>query len=149
MSAFLEILSSVKRRPIALGILANVLWPQRFRMVRRVLRMVNAKTECVFHIANVRVSPRRVVSAKKFTSPVVDVVVMLMVQAYVNLKLVLLILLMELGPIIQSNIVAIIVFLSVAVWIPVGYCIKRALQAVRVDAARIEISVERNRTARA
>ncbi|RCN37724.1 Disintegrin [Ancylostoma caninum] len=29
-------------------------------------------------------------------------------------------------PIIQSNIVAIIVFLSVAVWIPIGYCIKRA-----------------------
>ncbi|VDK83423.1 unnamed protein product, partial [Cylicostephanus goldi] len=31
-----------------------------------------------------------------------------------------------LGPIIQSNIVAIIVFLSVAVWVPIGYCIKKA-----------------------
>ncbi|CAJ0609073.1 unnamed protein product [Cylicocyclus nassatus] len=29
-------------------------------------------------------------------------------------------------PIIQSNIVAIIVFLSVAVWVPIGYCIKKA-----------------------
>ncbi|VDM74556.1 unnamed protein product [Strongylus vulgaris] len=37
-----------------------------------------------------------------------------------------------LGPIIQSNIVAIIVFLSVAVWVPIGYCIKRAIALLMV-----------------